>query len=139
MTYCQGHFVKLTYNLYYGGIAVVQLDSLGKRITYLRTKNNLTQKDLMELLNFDNCSRYENDERKPSLNIIIELAKHFNVSTDWLLLGESLNESKSDFFDSNIKLSVEERNLLCLFNQLSDLEKGIIIGRMEEMIKNHSR
>lgn len=139
MTYCQGHFVKLTYNLYYGGIAVVQLDSLGKRITYLRTKNNLTQKDLMELLNFDNLSRYENDERKPSLNIIIELAKHFNVSTDWLLLGESLNESKSDFFDSNIKLSVEERNLLCLFNQLSDLEKGIIIGRMEEMIKNHSR
>ena len=139
MTYCQDHFVKLTYNLYYGGIAVVQLDSLGKRITYLRTKNNLTQKDLMELLNFDNLSRYENDERKPSLNIIIELAKHFNVSTDWLLLGESLNESKSDFFDSNIKLSVEERNLLCLFNQLSDLEKGIIIGRMEEMIKNHSR
>nr|WP_303740775.1 helix-turn-helix domain-containing protein [Lutispora saccharofermentans] len=125
--------------MYYGGIAVVQLDSLGKRITYLRTKNNLTQKDLMELLNFDNLSRYENDERKPSLNIIIELAKHFNVSTDWLLLGESLNESKSDFFDSNIKLSVEERNLLCLFNQLSDLEKGIIIGRMEEMIKNHSR
>ncbi|MCQ1530727.1 helix-turn-helix domain-containing protein [Lutispora saccharofermentans] len=118
---------------------MVQLDSLGKRITYLRTKNNLTQKDLMELLNFDNLSRYENDERKPSLNIIIELAKHFNVSTDWLLLGESLNESKSDFFDSNIKLSVEERNLLCLFNQLSDLEKGIIIGRMEEMIKNHSR
>ncbi|HSH36655.1 helix-turn-helix transcriptional regulator [Schnuerera sp.] len=106
---------------------MTQLDSIGKRIAYLRKKKNLTQKELMNLLKFDNLSRYENDERKPNLNIIIELSQYFNVSTDWILMGK-VPDCKEDFID-----------FIYLFNQLTSLEKGIIIGRMEEMLEKRHR
>lgn len=99
------------------------LDSLGRRIAYLRTKNNLTQRQLMDILDFENLSRYENDERKPNLDLIISLSKYFKVSNDWLLTGMSPNP--------------DVENFLQLFNQLTNFEKGKIIGRMEEIIERH--
>ena len=116
-----------------GGVAkVAQLNTIGERIAYLRMKNKLTQKEVMQLLDFNNLSRYENNERTPSVNVIITLAEYFNVSTDWILLGRS-NTDKCCSNDKNLERIIE------LFTQLNDLEKGIVIGRIEAMIddKNH--
>lgn len=65
-----------------------RLTTLGERIAYLRTSKNLTQRQLMEALNFNNLSRYENNERTPGIDVIIRIAKFFNVSIDWLLTGK---------------------------------------------------
>ncbi len=112
---------------------MAQLNTIGERIAYLRMKNKLTQKEVMQLLDFNNLSRYENNERTPSINVIITLAEYFNVSTDWILLGRSSTD-KCCSNDKNLEKIIE------LFTQLSDLEKGIVIGRIEAMIddKNHS-
>ncbi len=42
----------------------------------------------MDELDISNLSRYENDERKPSVNTVIVLANFYNVSIHWLLTGE---------------------------------------------------
>lgn len=64
------------------------MQSLGERIAFLRESKGLSQRYLMEVLNFDNLSRFEKNERKPGLDIIISLAEYFGVSTDWILTGK---------------------------------------------------
>ncbi|WP_219639016.1 helix-turn-helix transcriptional regulator [Cohnella sp. CFH 77786] len=64
------------------------MDTLGKRIAFLRESKGLKQRQLMEILNFNNLSRFERDEMKPGIDIIIMLAEYFDVSTDWLLTGK---------------------------------------------------
>lgn len=109
---------------------MAQLNTIGERIAYLRTRHKLTQKEVMETLNFDNLSRYENNERKPSINIIIALAEYFNVSTDWILMGKNNMPSK------NHEERKDVEKFINLFMQLNDMEKGIIIGRMEAMVES---
>ena len=113
---------------------MAQLNTIGERIAYLRTKHKLTQKEVMEALNFDNLSRYENNERKPSISVIIALAEYFKVSTDWILLGKCRNPGRCWGDDKDLE------RFITLFKELSDLEKGMIIGRMETMVeaKDHS-
>lgn len=67
------------------------MDTLGRRIASLRKSYNLSQRQLMDLLNFSNLSRFEKDERKPGIDIIISLADFFNISIDWLLTGKEKN------------------------------------------------
>lgn len=71
------------------------LDTLGKRILYLRKKFKLTQKELAAVtgLQRGNLSHYEKDKIKPAAEAIIALAKHFSVSTDWLLMGKEKTEA----------------------------------------------
>lgn len=57
-----------------------QLNTIGERIAYLRTEHNLTQKEVMNALNFDNLGRYENNERIPNIKIVIAIAEYFNLS-----------------------------------------------------------
>ena len=60
---------------------------LGARLQEIRNKNNTLQKDIAEYLNItvSTYQRYEYGTRNPSLEILIKLAKYFNVSTDYLL------------------------------------------------------
>ena len=64
---------------------------IGKKIKELRVKNNMTQKDLADMLYVSGqaVSRWENEEVEPSLGTIKEMAKIFNVSIDELLENES--------------------------------------------------
>lgn len=63
---------------------------IAKRIKELRTQQKLTQKELAERLNLTPkmISFYELEQRTPPSDIIIKLAKIFNVSTDYLLGNE---------------------------------------------------
>ncbi len=60
---------------------------LGSRIKQLRLKAGLTQVELAKTLDVSSAliSAYELGERKPSLEILVELAGQFGVSTDYLL------------------------------------------------------
>ena len=60
---------------------------IGKRIKELRLSRGLTQKQLAELIGLQNTmlSFYEVGDRYPSLEILIKLARTFNVTTDYLL------------------------------------------------------
>lgn len=58
-----------------------------ERIKELREKNGEKQEDLASVLGIKRqvVSYYESGTRFPNVDIIIELAKHYNVTTDYLL------------------------------------------------------
>lgn len=60
---------------------------IGERIQYLREEKKLTQKELADKLNISKSSlaSYEQNARKPNADMIIEFAKFFNVSSDYIL------------------------------------------------------
>lgn len=66
----------------------------GNTLKMLRTKDNLTQAQLAQKLGLTKSviSAYENGLRMPSYDILIHIAKIFNVSTDFLLGLESKKE-----------------------------------------------
>ena len=65
------------------------MNTLGERISYLRNKEGLSQKKLMDILGFQNLSKYEKNTREPSLDILKLLSSYFNVSLDWLITGNN--------------------------------------------------
>ena len=60
---------------------------IGERLLELRKDANLTQDDLALILNINkhSISSYERDKSEPPDAIKIAIAKHFNVSIDYLL------------------------------------------------------
>lgn len=63
------------------------MDKIGKKLKNLRTDNDMTQAVLAKKLNLTKSviSAYENDLRLPSYDVLIQIAKIFHVSTDYLL------------------------------------------------------
>lgn len=57
------------------------------RLKDLREDNDLKQKDIAEYLHIkqNTYSQYENGQRQLPIDILIKLAKYYNVSTDYLL------------------------------------------------------
>lgn len=112
------------------------MESLGERITFLRKEKGLSQRKLMEILEFDNLSKYEKNQRKPNYEILKRIADFFNVSTDWLLVGEaSVIKEKNKSVSSMIgELTSEEVRILKLFRQLNDRDKIKIEGIIEDKI-----
>ncbi len=66
-------------------------DTLGTRIALLRRRIGLSQKELARRLSLSPSAigMYEQDRRAPSNDLLIEMAKIFGVSTDFLLTGEA--------------------------------------------------
>lgn len=60
---------------------------LGQRITEIRTASGWTQVDLAKRLGVakQTVSNWENENIQPSIEMLVKLAKLFNVSTDYLL------------------------------------------------------
>ena len=61
--------------------------NFSKILTILRESNDLSRKELAERLNlsYSILSKYENNERFPSHDILIKIADYFDVSIDYLL------------------------------------------------------
>ena len=60
---------------------------LGKKLKELREERGLTQKQLATALGLNSVTylHYEKDQREPPLFLLVEFAKFFDVSTDYLL------------------------------------------------------
>ena len=63
------------------------MEMIGERLLELRKDADLTQDDLALILNINkhSISSYERDKSEPPDAIKIAIAKHFNVSVDYLL------------------------------------------------------
>ena len=63
----------------------------GEKLRILRKRHNLRREDLAEVLGYRSESYItylENNKRKPSPQLIVEIAQYFGVSTDALLRDE---------------------------------------------------
>ena len=60
---------------------------LGQRLKELREERGLTQKQLADSLGLNSVTylHYEKSQHEPPLAVLIEMAKFFDVSTDYLL------------------------------------------------------
>lgn len=60
---------------------------IGERIQYLREEKKMTQQELADELKISKSSlaSYEQNARKPSVDTIVQLAKFFNVTSDYIL------------------------------------------------------
>lgn len=63
------------------------VSAIGERIKELRISKKLTQAELAQVLNIkrETVARWENGTRDLKTDVIISLAKYFNVSADYLL------------------------------------------------------
>lgn len=70
------------------------VNKFGERLLKLREERNETQQQLADAIGItrQSLSRYETSERTPNMDLIYNIAKHYNVSADYLL---GLSEVKS--------------------------------------------
>ena len=73
---------------------------IGKQLKFLRERKQKSQLEVCNALNIEQSTlaNYENDKRIPKLDILIKIAKYYEVSVDFLL-GLSENDSKK--FENN--------------------------------------
>lgn len=119
------------------------MDTLGKRIAYLRNSRKLTQRKLMDILKFENLGKFETGGRKPNCDILMSIADYFDVSTDWLLYGKekvnsnnSVKENKEDYL-YNLHATDDEIMILNLYRQLNERDKIKIEGMLELKISEY--
>lgn len=91
--------------------------------TALETQN-MTVSELCEKteINVDTCNQYLTGEHAPTLEHLVELSKALDVSIDYLL-GQVP------------KISQAEKKLLNAFENLSEDNQDIIIGKTKELIR----
>ena len=60
----------------------------------MREKRNLNQQKVAMDLNIsrESLSYYENGKREPSLQLLLEMSKYFNVSINYLITGEEFEK-----------------------------------------------
>jgi transcriptional regulator with XRE-family HTH domain len=101
-------------------------DTIGKRIRSLREVKNLKRKDIAELLDISegNLHSMENDKTNPSAIALIKLTKFFKVTSDWILLGDQINEEGEKVTDINFNLTVPDREMAIYLAKIIDVWKN---------------
>ena len=83
-------------------------DTIGKRIQALREAQNLKRKDIANLLGISEGNLYsmENNKTNPSAAALMKLAKHFKVTSDWILFGDQSQEETEKITNTGFNVTV---------------------------------
>ena len=102
------------------------------RLKELREAKKESQQKIALLLNVSQTmvSRYELGQAYPDYDTLFQLARHYNVSIDYLIgfSDDRLPCSKSD-------LSETEQEILLLFRQLNDIQKEKAFSYIQGMLE----
>lgn len=103
----------------------------GDRLKALRERHGHTQESLAELLGRDikQVWRWETEKVTPSSDAVVQLAKTFNVSADYLL---GLTDAPNAVRDT--KLNRQEQFVISRYRGLTDKERVLIVGLMDMML-----
>ena len=106
----------------------VNRTSLGKRISFYRSKSNLTQEVLAAKVN---CSReyivqIENGTKVPSLSVLVKIANTLSVSADELLL-DCLEYSSANSEIHRLLLDCNETEQTVIIRMAKEL-KAILVS-----------
>ena len=121
---------------------MLNLKKIGEKITLKRKQKGLTQLELADTLYVTHqaVSKWENGKSIPSIEILVELTKLFNISIDYLLENSEIkdNDYQAMFsqysrdavlaaFFQNQDINKEIKNIFYLLNQA---ERALIIDRI---------
>lgn len=86
---------------------MIQLVNMGEKLKSLRLEKKLTQKQVADMIGLaiSAVSSYESGNRYPSYDVLVQLARIFHVSTDYLLgMTDKRNIDVTGLDDSEIEL-----------------------------------
>lgn len=115
---------------------------LGYRLKELRREKNISQADLGKLLGVTkvSISGYEKGTRMPSMGVLLNIIRLFDVSADYML-GRELNVVCEDnqnitvlLASNDIDIIREIRNIPSLYNQIADNPKRFFNSLYKKMI-----
>ncbi len=104
---------------------------LGERISILRRGRGWSQAALAEKLH---CSpsavgMYEQGRREPSLEALVQMARAFEVSADFLLTGKPLNRADERALEQAVRQTVQQ-TLGKHRQSLDARELGVLVAAM---------
>ncbi|GAA0234364.1 helix-turn-helix domain-containing protein [Metaclostridioides mangenotii] len=105
------------------------MESLGERITRLRKKSNLSQRELADKTNLTEAtlSRYENDLREPKGEVIVKIANALDVTTDYLLgRTDEINVKKEN------KNTSDEKEIEKIIDELLQQDDLMLCGQIAD-------
>ena len=103
----------------------ISLEIFAKRLKKLREDNGLSTRALGELIGTSNAtiSRYETGKRDPDLVLVHNIAKHFNVTIEYLC-GEDVNSDEESLIKMFSGLSEEsKKDAIKYITYLSEKER----------------
>lgn len=82
--------------------------TISDRIIELRKQNSLSQEDLAEVVGVSRqaVSKWESGQSTPDIEKVIKLSEYFNISTDYLLKGEQLNNAQKNQEKSKVNMMI---------------------------------
>ena len=100
-------------------------DFLVERIFYLMEKNKITAKELSKIIDVkaNSFSGWKSGVANPSVSAIIEIAKYFNVSCDWIMTGKNFEESE----DVMLVSDPNEKQLISNFREISKQGQDFVL------------
>lgn len=113
--------------------------TISQRIFSIMKAKNLSQKALSEYADISPAaiSSWKSKNTNPSSDKIIKICEFLDVSPFYLLSGQDEDADDLILTDAangySSTLTKEEANLLQMFRQLSDLNKGRILGMLEAL------
>lgn len=108
---------------------------IGHIIASLRAEKKISQRKLASELNISSgvVGMWETGKRLPSLECFIALIDFFGVSADRLL--EKDRALRPEEYQKNFEFSTNTKKLLIAFNELTEDNQDIIIGKTKELLK----
>ena len=110
-----------------------------ERISQLLEKNNMTAKNLclqLGIRNTNTVSEWRKGKTKPSAETLVNIARIFQVSLDWLLTGQEKDtniENTNKYLDLDIEgLSEESKEELGKFIRLLKIKDSVEKTKDEE-------
>jgi transcriptional regulator with XRE-family HTH domain len=106
----------------------------GDRLQELREKKDLSRDKLAKVLGIGSASieRYENGKQSPSADVLVSIARHFDVSSDYLL--GLTDDPRSVLKDDNFN-AVELRSISLLHAASPEDQTRIL--RVIEVMTDH--
>lgn len=96
---------------------------LGEKIYLLRKNKNISQEEFADILNTSRqaVSKWERNESKPDVDKLINIAKLFNVSIDYLLsyeinysnVDDFINKLEECYLNNNFIINIDDIKLWC--------------------------
>ena len=109
------------------------MDGFAKRLTNLREKRGLQKKQLADILNVSIAciSQYEKGTSMPGYDILLAIARYFNVTVDYLLGNE--DDAKQSRLSENYTTGVTYKDLMNCCVKVPEQNRAIVVKLIKSL------
>lgn len=115
------------------------VSKFGERLLKLREERNETQQQLADAVDItrQSLSRYETNDRTPNIDLVYNIAKHYNVSADYLLGLSEIQSSNKKIEIACEVTGLSEKAITHLINFFNDGNNDFI-ETLSDIISSNS-